>query len=580
MKKLLSITSFFFAGIAGIAQTCPQPFFSEYVEGSSNNKAMEIYNPGNLAIDLEDYVVYRYNNGSVIASDSLFPIGMLAAHDVYIFGNPSAAAEILAESDTLHTMTFYNGDDAIILVNRITGDTLDAIGIIGVDPGTNWPVGAGATSEFTLVRKVEVTGGTTDWALGATQWDVYPQNTFDYIGMHDAVAIAPLFTADWTSVTDGFTVTFTDASTGPVSTYNWTFGDGASSTDADPVHTYATEGDYEVCLIVGGCDLPDTLCATITICDAAIADFSYLMDDLTATFTNESSGADLSYAWDFGDGSLSLLENPEHTYAAAGDYTVCLIAYNACSADTTCITLSTCPLPVVDFSSSTVGLDVNFTNETVGGVDYSWIFGDGGMSTEMNPSHTYSMAGTYVVCLIATNECGAITNCDTITLCDPINASFSSSQSVFDVEFTNESDGAIVSYAWDFGDGASSSEENPVHTYTEDGEYTVCLIISNECFDLDTICQTILINTAGISELNLTNVTVYPNPFNTQFTINLGASFEQVSVVMTDINGRVIETKTVNQSSNLLVDLNVEAGVYFVQITAGNNSTVIKIIKE
>ena len=315
------------------------------------------------------------------------------------------------------------------MVNRITGDTLDAIGVIGEDPGTNWPVGIGATSEFTLVRKVEVTGGTTDWALGATQWDVYPQNTFDYLGMHDAAAIAPLFTADWTSVTSGFTVTFTDASTGPVSTYEWTFGDGASSTEADPVHTYATEGDYEVCLIVGGCDLPDTLCATITICD-------------------------------------------------------------------------------------------------------------------------------------------------------PIDASFSSSQSVFDVEFTNESVGAIVSYAWDFGDGASSSEENPVHTYAEDGEYTVCLIISNECFELDTICQTIVINTAGISELNSTNVTAYPNPFNTQFTINLSASFEQVSFVITDINGRVIETSTVNESTNLLVDLNVEAGVYFVQITAGNDTTVIKIIKE
>ncbi len=419
----------FFTAITTFAQTCPQPFFSEYLEGSSNNKAMEIYNPGNAAIDLEDYVVYRFNNGAIIASDSLFPIGILDSHDVYVFGNPSAAAEILAVSDTSHTMTYYNGDDAIILVNRITGDTLDAIGVIGEDPGTNWPVGIGATSEFTLVRKVEVTGGTTDWALGATQWDVYPQNTFDYLGMHDADAIAPLFTADWTSVTSGFTVTFTDASTGPVSTYEWTFGDGASSTEADPVHTYATEGDYEVCLIVGGCDLPDTLCATITICD-------------------------------------------------------------------------------------------------------------------------------------------------------PIDASFSSSQSVFDVEFTNESVGAIVSYAWDFGDGASSSEENPVHTYAEDGEYTVCLIISNECFELDTICQTIVINTAGISELNSTNVTAYPNPFNTQFTINLSASFEQVSFVITDINGRVIETSTVNESTNLLVDLNVEAGVYFVQITAGNDTTVIKIIKE
>lgn len=429
MKNLMLAMGIFFTAITTFAQTCPQPFFSEYIEGSSNNKAMEIYNPGNAAIDLEDYVVYRFNNGADSATDSLFPIGILEAHEVFVFGNPSAVTEIIAESDTLHTMTYYNGNDAIILVDRITGDTLDAIGVIGEDPGTNWPVGIGATSEFTLVRKVEVTVGTTDWALGATQWDVYPQNTFDYLGLHDSEAIAPLFTADWTSSAAGFTVAFTDASTGPVSTYEWTFGDGASSTEANPSHTYASSGDYEVCLIVGGCDTPDTLCATITVCDAGISDFTYVIDGLTATFTNES-------------------------------------------------------------------------------------------------------------------------------------------------------DGAIVSYAWDFGDGASSSEENPVHTYAEDGEYAVCLIISNDCSVLDTMCQTILINTTGISELNLTNVTVYPNPFNTQFTINLGANFELVYLLILDINGRVIETKTVSQSTNVLVDLNIEAGVYFVQLTADNETKMIKMIKK
>ena len=88
--------------------------------------------------------------------------GTLAPGDVYVAGNPSAAAAILSVSDTLHTITFFNGDDVLELRNISTGTTLDIIGIIGVDPGTNWPVGAGATSEFTLVRMATISAGTTN----------------------------------------------------------------------------------------------------------------------------------------------------------------------------------------------------------------------------------------------------------------------------------------------------------------------------------------------------------------------------------------------------------------------------------
>jgi len=165
------------------AQNC-NLFFSEYLEGASNNKAIEVYNPTQNSVNLADYKIYRFNNGSPTPTDSLQMVGTLASHSVYVAGNPSAVAAILSVSDTLHTITFFNGDDAMMLMNVTTGDTLDIIGIIGVDPGTNWPVGSGATSEFTLVRMISIAHGTTNWAQSVTEWDVHPQNTTTFLGNH------------------------------------------------------------------------------------------------------------------------------------------------------------------------------------------------------------------------------------------------------------------------------------------------------------------------------------------------------------------------------------------------------------
>ncbi len=166
-------------------------FFSEYIEGSSNNKAFEIFNPLDVDVDLSNYVIYRNNNGAVTPSDSLFPVGMLMPDSVYVVGNPNANASILAQEDTLHTMTFYNGDDALYLVNMMTGDTVDLIGEIGIDPGSGWTVDTGATNNFTLIRKPTVTDGNTNWAVAQLEWDVYPIDMTDSLGFHNGAVCAP-----------------------------------------------------------------------------------------------------------------------------------------------------------------------------------------------------------------------------------------------------------------------------------------------------------------------------------------------------------------------------------------------------
>lgn len=192
MKRIFTvfILSILFAGISHnlAAQACSDLFISEYIEGSSNNKAFEIFNPTASPVDLTDYAVYRYNNGSNTASDSLLPQGMLPSMGVFVIGNPSAALGILGESDTLHSMTFYNGDDAIALIKTSTNDTLDIFGVIGQDPGFAWQVGSGFTSNRTLVRKGRTQNGSTDWAFSANTWEVFPSNTFDSLGAHTMIA--------------------------------------------------------------------------------------------------------------------------------------------------------------------------------------------------------------------------------------------------------------------------------------------------------------------------------------------------------------------------------------------------------
>ena len=167
---------------------CDEFFISEYIEGSSNNKALEIYNPTSSLKSIGGYSITLFSNGAVTSTNTFtFPAGTyLQPFGTYVIGHGSAVSGIISLSDTTYpypNVVSYNGDDAVVLFTP-TGDTLDIIGIVGVDPGSNWAVGSGATNEHTLVRKANVNSGQLDWSIGATEWDIYPQNTFTQLGAH------------------------------------------------------------------------------------------------------------------------------------------------------------------------------------------------------------------------------------------------------------------------------------------------------------------------------------------------------------------------------------------------------------
>ena len=243
-----------------------------------------------------------------------------------------------------------------------------------------------------------------------------------------------------------------------------------------------------------------------TIYPVLIADFisDKLTGDapLTVKFTDLSAGEIDSWAWDFNDdGTIDSTEqNPTYTYQAPGNYNVNLIVSKGNSSDTVSKTeyliVNPATLPVADFSvdktSGDAPLTVQFTDLSTGSIPMTWAWdfnGDGVVdSTEQNPTYTYNTHGNYTVSLTVTNAAGnstkTMTNI-TVIAPDPPVADFSADKTSGDaaltVNFTDQSNGAIASWAWDFnGDGIiDSTEQNPTYTYNTHGNYTVTLTVAN-----------------------------------------------------------------------------------------------------
>ena len=150
-----------------------------------------------------------------------------------------------------------------------------------------------------------------------------------------------------------------------------------------------------------------------------MADFSAaLLSDGQVQFTDASTNMPISWAWDLGDGNTSTDQNPLHTYASAGTYTVCLTVTNTAGSNTTCQEVTVALPPTASFTFEDEGEGtIAFTDASANGpMEWAWAFGDGNSSTAQNPTHTYTDNGTYTVCLTATNSAGSDVNCQEIAV--------------------------------------------------------------------------------------------------------------------------------------------------------------------
>ncbi len=171
------------------AETPTELFFTEYIEGTSNNKALEIYNGTGAAIDLAagGYNIQMFFNGSATAGLTINLTGTVADGDVYVVAQSSANAIILAQADQTSGAGFFNGDDAVVL--RKGTAVIDVIGQTGFDPGSEWGAGLTSTADNTLRRKDTICTGDPnglDAFDPAVEWDGFATDTFDGLGAHTA----------------------------------------------------------------------------------------------------------------------------------------------------------------------------------------------------------------------------------------------------------------------------------------------------------------------------------------------------------------------------------------------------------
>jgi len=287
-----------------------------------------------------------------------------------------------------------------------------------------------------------------------------------------------------------------------VSSVNWDFGDGNTSTLTDPVHVFNGSGTFNVSMsataIGNGC----TSTVTYPVTVLAAPNVGFTTDpsngciDLQVAFTNTTTGGDF-HSWEFGDGNTSASNSPFHTYTVAGNYTVRLISSNVTGCvDTTYAQIVAHPLPDAVFSiapSTSCGPEtvVQTTNDSQGAVGFSWDLGNGTTSALNQPTITYTEPGTYVITLTATNQFGCVdlATASFIQYPTPLAAFYSEPEPAcagYPVDFQNTSENGIA-FQWSFGDGSTSNTPFPLHTYDVPGAYDVRLIVTGEGGCRDTL---------------------------------------------------------------------------------------------
>lgn len=362
----------------------------------------------------------------------------------------------------------------------------------------------------------------------------------------------PLPLADFspTDVCHGNVSAFTDLSSvsvGNVEFWQWDFGDGGTSTLQDPVHTYGDTGVFNVTLIAQTDSMcSDTLIQQVTVHPSPIANYSNdtVCAELVMTYTDESTapnGAIITdWNWYFGDGGTSTDQSPTHVYALGGQYVGSLVVTTDLGCvDTMSQNIIVYPKPDAEFNTLAacqndpnlfVDQSLVATGSQITGWD--WDFGDAaGTSADQITEYTYGASGVYTVTLISETNFGCL---DTITHTTevydlPVNAFTFDDVCLYDAAvFQNNSaiaSGSITNYYWDFGDGDTSTDQQPVgQAYPTAGIYDVELITTSNHGCGDTLVETIEI--FPIPDVMFTFDSVC-YPFGTQFTdlSNVGGGY-------------------------------------------------------
>lgn len=544
------------------AQPCNKLFFSEYVEGSSNNKAIEIYNPTSAPVSLFGYKVVLYTNGQTNANATFNLNATIAAGDVYVIANSQAdSASIKVKADTVSGVTAFNGDDAIILMYGT--DTIDKFGVFGVDPGTGWQVDTFTTGTLnhTLIRKPSVQQGVVTW--DPTQWIVLPQDS-NRLGVHTGptglppCAVTPQDTfANFNPVSGSFT--------GINGNYSLTVQLTLPHSDSMHVDVALTSGNAQF--------LNNYTTQTVGFGSGVVS------RNLQLSVTNSDSA---SHTFTF------KLVNPSANLKVGADsvYTLTVQAPAAQPTDS-CATLFFSEY--IEGSASNKALEIyNPTNAAVDLTGYKiQVYSNGAPS----PSSTFNLTGSiavgdvYVIAYSNSDSVKIRPLADTLTANGVVN--FSGNDAVVLMHGPDTLDiigivGDTVN-SWAVGSGSTQNHTliRAANVKKGNNNWAVAVgqwislaqdsvLLGSHTGPVNQTACTLSVINSVVSQVN--NISrIYPNPSNGNFTIELGQVNGPVDVTLYDLSGRVVYATKENAA---LIHVNYNQltnGMYVVEIKEGNN---------
>jgi PKD repeat protein len=432
--------------------------------------------------------------------------------------------------------------------------------------------------------------------------------------------------------------------------YLWDFGDGTTSTEANPVHTYAQDGFYIITLTITGADgcvatISYAIDTTFSGFPDCVGYIMYTQTDLT-TFDfsvdlYDSNGDPVmatDYLWDFGDGNTSSDPAPTHTYANEGVYTVQLHAStpDGCEIHACDVVFAfDCPVDTFWYGCQAmfyVGYDaqdsiqvwppldpltLSFYDVSWGAVQsWAWDFGDGNTSNQQNPTHTYAAEGIYTVTLSITtidgcesetsfeicvgNDCWGVPDFECQALFIPLPDSLGGTGLQF-IDLSS-APGPIQSWSWNFGDGNTSDQQNPYHIYDQPGIYTVTLTIqadscsSSISFEVDTENPWLFAESParlGVAPGTLSTreqgqfeaIKLFPNPALDQLSVVFNSRKALTyEIRISDIGGKTLQRTQQQANAGLnALQLNVEnllPGLYLAEIRSSESVKTIKFVKQ
>ena len=500
------------AAAAGTLQVFPNPVAAFSASNVCFGDANQLINLSTVDGGISFTSTWDFNDGSTSTLTN-------PSHNFTTAGSyPVSLTVVTSNGCTAHSnqiLSVYNPPVARFLANNacvgLTTQFIDqSTSVDGSIMGWNWEFGDNNTSVEGSPAHLYNSPGTYSVSLVVTS--IY--GCYDYAIEPVQIYALPNTTLHTTNACSGSPVQFLSSSTGSGHVdYIWNLGNGVLSTDSSFSYTYSAPGSYSVTLTAtnsNGCTASQTSSIQVYPNPDANFNVSEVCQNSNSQFINASSissGTISLYGWNFGDNSTSTQINPQHTFANAGSYPVTLttVSDQGCISTTNRIAIVN-PNPIAAFQGSGSGCGPLFTSFSEmssiasGSISgYLWNFGDGEVSTDQHPTHTFTQQGSYPVSLTVVSDqgCYASVNGQSNVIVYPQpSADFTADPISTDilspvVHFENQSNN-FVAYQWQFSDGYTTSTElNPVHAFAEVGTYTALLITTNSYGCRDSVLKTI-----------------------------------------------------------------------------------------